>query len=148
MFKSLIPGRKHLEKDSALADPARGSGSLSQFIDSVFDRFPGTAFASGWGCDVQDSDNEIVVRAEAPGFEPDEIEIKMSGNQLVLEAEHREEQNGEGKSLRYGKFYRSITMPSGIETDNIVAEYRNGVLEVHLPKGDEANVRRIPVKVS
>jgi HSP20 family protein len=148
MFKNLIPGRKHPEKESALADPAREGGSISQFIDSIFDRFPGSTFSSGWGCEVKDSDNEIIVRAEAPGFEPDEIEIKMSGNQLVLEAEHREGQDGKGSSFHYGKFYRSITMPNGIELDNINAEYRNGVLEVHLPKGAEANVRRIPVKVT
>ena len=115
MFKNLIPSRKHPEKESTLADASTANSSLAQYIDSIFNRLPGGGLSAGWGCDLEDSDQEIVVRAEAPGFEPDEIEIKMSGNQLVMEAEHREDEGGKGKSLRYGKFYRSITMPSGIE---------------------------------
>lgn len=62
-----------------------------------------------------------------------------------MKAEHKSE-TGNGKVKRYGKFYRSLTVPRGIEADKINASYKNGVLEVHLPKGEEAKTKRIAVK--
>jgi len=103
---------------------------LSQFR-SNFDRMLGgmrcghweEAWNAGWGCDVKDSDAEVVVRTEAPGFEPDEIEVQVSGNRLILQAEHR---------VKAGE-------------DNIRANYKNGVLEVHLPKSDAVTPKRVAV---
>ena len=159
MFKNLVPWRKHTQKQSVADDSgAPSGGQLTQMrdaFDSMFDRLWGGELSLpedsdrwnvGWGCDVKDGDKEIVVRAEAPGFEPDEIDIKMSGNQLVLQAEHREESKKNGDQVSYGSFYRSMTMPRGIESEKITAEYKNGVLEVHLPKGAQTHARRIAVK--
>ena len=93
---------------------------------------------------------EIDVRAEAPGFEPDEIDVRLSAGRLVLQAEHKTEQdtteNGNGHFSSYGKFYRAMSVPAGIEADKIEASYKNGILEVHLPKGEEAKSKRIAVK--
>lgn len=153
MFKHLIPWHKHPKKEELHHEPGNsGSNSLTEMFESVFDRFrenfglsEADSSHSGWGCDMKDSDQEIVVRAEAPGFEPDEIDVKMSGNQLVLEAEHRD-QSENGDHVTYGRYYRSMTVPRGIDSDKITAEYKNGVLEVHLPKGTESSARRIPIK--
>lgn len=157
MFKNLIPWKKHGNKQQTGELTASKGDQWAEMIsalDSVFDRFRSGDLSLpeeferwnvGWGCDIKDSEDEIVVRADAPGFEPDEIDIKMSGNQLVLQAEHRETDTSGGHRTTYGKFYRSMTMPRGIEPDKITAEYKNGVLEVHLPKGEETRTRRIPV---
>lgn len=151
MFKNLIP-RQHPAK-SGLAEHD-SSKEFAEFRDN-FDRLM-SQFLQGdwdevrsqsWGCDVQDSEDELVVRAEAPGFDPEEIDVHLSGDRLVIQAEHKAEQktDGNGRYSHYGKFYRSMNVPSGIEADKIEANYKNGVLEVHLPKGEQARSKRISV---
>lgn len=161
MIKHMIPWRRPDEKASRREETGLASNDFKRFRDefqSMLDRFWGDssdtlADFDRWdiaaGCDLEDNENEITVRAEAPGFDPDEIEVSMSGNRLVMQAEHKEtDGEGPGQKYRYGRFYRSVTMPRGIEADNIQAEYKNGILEVHLPKGAEAQTKRIPVKSS
>ena len=158
MFKDLIPWRR-----PQTGQPTRGElvpsgssdiGRLRDEFDSLLDRVWNPVkmwedfddIGSGWGCDVEDGDHEIVVRAEAPGFQPEEIDVQLSGNRIVLKAEHREESNEHGGLRKHSRFYRSMTVPPGIESDGIEAEYKNGVLKVHLPKGPEARAKRISVK--
>lgn len=151
MFKNLIPWKRQNHNDLMKIDPAH---ELAQFRDN-FDRMLDHAWQgdwdevwnSGWGCEVKDGEAEIVVRAEAPGFEPDEIDVRLSGNRLVLQAEHKSEKDtdGNGHYLSYGKFYRAMSVPAGIEADKIEANYKNGILEVHLPKGEAARAKRIAV---
>lgn len=71
-------------------------------------------------------------------------------NQLVVKAERKETQNGKnGSSYRYGKFQRTIPLADGAELDQIDARYHSGVLELHIPKGKEAqNTKRIAVKAA
>lgn len=158
MFKNLIPWRKkheshHVPVRGELTTPMSNDiARLRDEFDSMLDRFwNGNLWEDfdrwniGWGCDMEDSDKEVVVRAEAPGFKPDEIDIQLSGDRLILQAEHLEESKKNGGTY-HSKFYRSMMMPRGIEANNIRADYKNGVLEVHLPKGPEAQAKRIPVK--
>ncbi len=156
MFKNLIPWHHKREKQSnrgkfMAALSKRGLSPRQDNFDSLLDNFYkdvstiwGEQWDVGLGCDVKDADKELVIRADAPGFEADEINVQLSGNRLVLQAEHKEESNGD--TMRYGSFYRSLTVPRGIEADKIKARYKNGVLEVHLPKGQEALTKRIQVK--
>jgi HSP20 family protein len=151
MFKNLISRQPQTDSELMEVDP---KNELSQFR-AGFDRMLSNLWRgdldevwnNGWGCDVQDSENEIVVRAEAPGFEPDEIDVRLSAGRLVLQAEHKSEQETEGNGhfSSYGKFYRAMSVPAGIEADKIEANYKNGILEVHLPKGEEAKSKRIAV---
>jgi HSP20 family protein len=153
MFKSMIPWKRQNVNELVKFDPAN---ELSQFR-SNFDRMLEQVWQgewddlwnNGWGCDIKDGESEIVVRVEAPGFEPDELDVRISGNRLVLQAEHKtkkESDEGNGSFSSYGKFYRSMTVPAGIEVEQIEASYKNGVLEVHLPKGESARAKRIAVK--
>jgi HSP20 family protein len=159
MFKNLIP-KKH-QSDSEMME-ADSKNELAQFRAN-FDRMLSNlwrgdwddACSSGWGCEVQDAENEFVVRAEAPGFEPEEIDVRLSAGRLVIQAEHKTEQeapgqadpgNGSGHYSSYGRFYRTMSVPAGIEADKIEASYKNGVLEVHLPKGEETKSKRIAVQ--
>jgi len=108
-------------------------------------------FDQHWGLDVEDSGNEYVVHMDAPGFEVDDFDVQALGNQLVVKAEHKESQeNGKnGSSYRYGRVQRTIPLPEGAETDQIDARYHSGVLELHIPKGKEAqNAKRIAVKAA
>lgn len=66
---------------------------------------------------------------------------------LTLRAEHKEEgQEGYGSYRRHQSFYESFTLPNGVLTDKTDARYRSGVLEVHLPKGEDFKAKRIAVK--
>lgn len=126
---------------------------LRHEFDSLFDNFLSrwpAPLSGGWGLDVDDAGKEVVVRAEAPGFEAQEFDVQMRGDQLYIRAEHKEESkedkdNGTTSS-RYGVYERWVTLPSGVEADKVEARYRNGVLEIHLPKTPEALARKIEVK--
>jgi len=129
-------------------------------MESMFERFFGRPWMpmeeSGrtdrfWNVDVEDNDKEILVRAEAPGFDAKDFNIHISGNLLTIEAEHRqetEEKKGDYRSWerRYGRFQRTIPLPAAVDTNKAEALIRNGVLELHLPRTEDAQRRRIEVK--
>jgi HSP20 family protein len=101
------------------------------------------------GFHLTETEKEYLVRAELPGFEPPEVAVTLLGNVLTIEAKHGEEpREGEPevKDRRYAHVKRAISLPEGVELEKLEAAYRNGVLEVHLPKAPEAVARRIEVK--
>jgi len=103
----------------------------------------------GWGLDVQDEDDAIIVRAEAPGFEAGDSDVRVSDNQLVLRAAKKVETKGkEGKTREYREqeCYQSVTLPTGIDKDKVEAKYHNGVLTVTFPKTVEGKAHRVLVK--
>jgi HSP20 family protein len=150
MFKNLIHWKRK-NNDLMKIDPenelANFRANFDRMLEKAWQGEWDELWNNGWGCDVKDGEAEILVRAEAPGFEPDEIDVRLSGNRLVLQAEHKSEQDtkDDGHYSSYGKFYRSLNVPAGIEAEKIQASYKNGVLEVRLPKGPEARAKRIPV---
>jgi len=85
---------------------------------------------------MEENDKEIIVRAELPGFEPAEVRVELLGEVLTVEAEHREaaEKTAEAAERTYAHMRREITLPAGVEAERIEATYRNGVLEIHLPR--------------
>lgn len=90
--------------------------------------------------DIRDEGNSFVLEAELPGFEKSDIKLDINGDSLILSAEHNtenSEKDDNGKYIRrertYGSYRRSFDI-SGIDADNIGAEYKNGVLYVELPK--------------
>jgi len=97
---------------------------------------------------TEEKEKEILVRAEVPGFTPEEVKVELRGERLMIEAEHKEEpKKGEEKAERtYAHVKRMITLPPEIEPEKVEAVYRNGVLEVHVPRKPEATGRRIEVK--
>jgi len=122
----------------------------------LFDRFfggwpvlfePYTEPEHVWGLEVEDADKELVVRAEVPGFEPAEMAIELWDNMLMIRAEkkHEAEEKKPYEFTRYG-YERLVDLPVAVTPEKAEACYRNGVLEVHLPKAEEAAVRLIPVK--
>ncbi len=99
-------------------------------------------------------DNELVVRAELPGVDPDrDVEISVTDGQLHIRAERREKKEEKDKGnyrseFRYGSFFRSIPLPKGVKEEDIKASYRDGVLEVRAPipaPGAETKSQRIQI---
>jgi len=124
---------------------------LGSLFDRVFGDWPEAFVAEPMmrGLEVEDREKEVVVRAEAPGFEVADFEINLANEVLTIRAEHKEEKAKEGEApteRRYAGMRRSVLLPPGIETEKVEATYRNGMLEVHLPRSPEALGRRIEVR--
>jgi HSP20 family protein len=105
--------------------------------------------AARWGLDVEEKDNQLVVRAEAPGFEPSEFDVQVVGDQLVLKATHKAEKEDKDKkfqSWEQRELYRSVTLPQGVDPEKVDASYKNGVLMITLPKAGKPNGKKIPIK--
>jgi len=97
---------------------------------------------------MEENEREFVVRAELPGFAPEELTVELRGEVLVVEAEHKvpaETTAARGEGV-YAHVRRMITLPSEAALENMEALYRNGVLEVHVPRKPEEVGRRIPVR--
>lgn len=157
---NLTPWRKQEKNGEQALTRVEDEFPLGQFrreFDAIFDRFfhgwptpfmaewPGDRF---WGLDLDDAGNEVVVRAEAPGFEAKDFDIQVSGNLLTIRAQQKSEPDGKSKNgYQYERqFQRSVTLPAGVDVDKVDARYRNGILELHLPKLPQALGRRIEVK--
>jgi len=96
-----------------------------------------------WDFDVTEDDKEITVRAEIPGFNENELDVQLSNNVLTIKAE--KEEKGDGREERRS-FYRRVVLPQGINTEKVQASYQNGVLELHIPRAEEAQPKRIKVQ--
>jgi len=101
-----------------------------------------------WGLTIEEKEKEHLVKIEMPGFKPEEVKVELLGERLVIEAEHKEpaekpEEKGEGT---YAHVKRTVALPLEVVPEKAEATYRNGILEVHLPRKPEAVGRRIEVK--
>jgi HSP20 family protein len=101
--------------------------------------------------DVIDRDNEIVVKAEVAGVDKDKLDIQVHGNQVYISGSKEEEVNKEeGKVIyrerRYGNFSRTIQLPVDVDAGQSKASYKDGVLELVLPKAESAKRRKITVE--
>ena len=159
---SLVPWRKRSNEESRALAPAgrHPLAQLRQEFDRLFDRFlsewpaplgPEFGLDRPWGLDVEERDQEVVVKAELPGFEAGDLDVQMSGNTLTVRAERKhesKEEKGDGRHEEHGysRVYRTVTLPPGCDREKIEARYRNGVLEVHVPRTEEARGKRIPVQ--
>lgn len=89
--------------------------------------------------DMIETDKDIIVTADMPGVDKKDIDIRVTENNIEISAETKreEEEKKEGYIFRErmaGKYYRSLTLPSSVDPENVKASYKNGVLEVTLPK--------------
>jgi len=101
-----------------------------------------------WALTMEEREKEVMVRAELPGFAPEEVRVELLGEQLTIAAEHKAPAEGAPATTQQEvtRVRRMVTLPPSIDPARIEAVYRNGVLEVHLPRLPEAVARRIEVK--
>jgi HSP20 family protein len=134
-----------------------GLNRLQDEMNDVFGRFfqdwGGGTYVREWApeLDLSEKEDALLVRAEMPGLESDDINISVENNVLTISGEKRDHRKDEGENYyhverRYGTFRRDITLPANIDPDKIEAEYTNGVLTIHLPKSEQSKPKRIAVK--
>ncbi|MDE2488437.1 MAG: Hsp20/alpha crystallin family protein [Alphaproteobacteria bacterium] len=112
------------------------------------------ALGGSWpSIELEDRDDAYVVRAEAPGVDPKDIELNLRDNALVISGEKRSERNEDQEGRRYsersfGRFERTIPLESEVDADKVEATCSNGVLTITLPKNARAKdrSRRIEIK--
>lgn len=102
--------------------------------------------------DVSEDKDNVYVVADLPGVDEKNIKLNFQDGILVLTGEKQEEKETKGKNFHrversYGSFSRSISLPSHIDAAKAAAKFRNGVLQVTLPKKEEAKPREISIKV-
>jgi len=103
--------------------------------------------------DITEDEKEYLVKAELPEMKKEEIKINVQDDVLSISGERQCEKEEKGKKYHrveraYGSFMRSFTLPEDADGSKINAEYKDGVLKVHLPKSEKAKPKAIEVKVS
>ena len=99
--------------------------------------------------DILEKDGNLVLRAEVPGMNQKDIELKLKGNVLTLKGERKllkeDESNYHRLESFYGVFSRSFTLPETVDRNNIKADYKDGTLTITIPHKPEIKARAIPV---
>ena len=103
--------------------------------------------------DVEEEPDKYLVKAELPGMKQEDIKVSLRDGTLILtgekKSEHEEKHEGYHRYERaYGRFQRAFTLPTQVRSEKIKATYKNGILEIDIPKSEAARPKEIEVKVS
>jgi HSP20 family protein len=137
-------------------DPAREVDSLQSEVNRIFDTFFGGRPANGalrrWvpPMDLVESDDHLVLRADLPGLDSDDVSIEVKDGVLTISGErrgeHEEKADGYYRVERaFGAFSRSMTIPEHVDAEGIAATFDKGVLEVRIPKPEERKPHRVEI---
>ena len=137
-------------------DPTREVDSLQSEVNRVFDAFFGNggnrATTRRWlpAMDLVESGEHLVLRADLPGLDSDDVEIEVKDGVLTVsgerKAEHEEKSEGFYRVERsFGTFARSLTLPKGVDASKVAADFEKGVLEVRIPKPEDAKPHRVEI---
>lgn len=137
-------------------NPIRDMMTMQSALDRLFDEtwspFEGRLGDFGLAIDVDENDLHYIVKTDLPGVQAENIHVQMNGDYLTIEAEIPEqvEDKKEGRVLmkerRYGKFSRRIHIPQPIKSDDVEANFENGVLTLTVPKSPEVQPHQIIIK--
>jgi HSP20 family protein len=165
-FKDLVPWREQSQvparRDDFFDPYTNFRREVDRMFESFFEDFGSHALANNWSwrnagpaIDVSGSDKELVVTAEVPGVNENDIEVTLADNILTVQGEKKaehEQKYGETSYLerRYGAFSRSIRLPFSVKDEEVDATYDKGVLTIKIPKPAEAqrSLRKIEVKAA
>ncbi len=147
----LVPYRKS-------ESPSRVFPEVSRLFEDFFNDLPWMSSmprVEGWvpAVDILERDGNLILRAELPGMNEKDIDVKLEGNILTLKGERKldseeKKHNYHRVESYYGSFTRSFTLPDTVDTDKIKADYKNGILTISIPQRPEVRPREIPVSVN
>jgi HSP20 family protein len=129
---------------------------MNRLFGNVYLRDEDTSFRGNWvpAVDIFETPNhDLIVRAELPGLNREDIDVTVENGTLVLKGEKKFDAEVKEEQYRrveraYGTFHRSFTLPNTVDTGKVGADFKNGVLTVKLPFREEAKPRSINVEVS
>ena len=133
-----------------------GQRDLDQVFKDAFRPFYGDGELSTrtWAppVDIFENADNIVLKAELPGVDPKDVEIRVEDNTLYLKGERKFEQEVKEENYHrversYGSFARSFSLPNSIDADKVVADYKDGLLTLTMPKREEAKPKTIKIEI-
>lgn len=104
--------------------------------------------------DVEESDNEYLIKAEIPGVKKEDLNVSVQDGMLTINAEskYEDEEKKDGRLIRqerrYGKFVRSMRLGKDVDSTKVKAEYKDGILELRLPKVEEVKPKKIAIDIN
>ena len=143
-------------------DPFRELEEVSDRLNRVFAR-PGARTSNGketmivadWtpSVDISETENEYQIKAEIPDVKKEDVKVTLEDGVLTIQGERKHEKEERGKKYHriersYGSFVRTFSLPDVIDDEKVKAEFKDGVLNLHLPKSEKAKPKAIEVKVA
>ena len=141
-------------------NPFRELHDMQLRLDRVFGEAPfgreaeEGSFLTDWApaVDVQETEKEYLVKADLPEMKKEDVKVGLRDGVLTIEGERKREKEEKDKKyhrieLTYGSFIRNFTLPEGTSSDKINAEFKDGVLKLHLPKDEKAKPKTVDVKI-
>jgi HSP20 family protein len=142
-------------------EPFEGLSRIQNRINDLFDDTFGRARSSSMAApgvwfppvDILESRDSYLIRAELPGMKREDFNLEIHDGSLTLSGERKFDEVANGVEYHRverasGKFSRSFYLPQTVKTDAIKATYRDGILEIHVPKADEAKPKQIAISVN
>lgn len=152
-------------------DPFRELEETATTFDRFFDRpllaraLPRMMMRGGMGeesligvdwaplVDIEETDKEFLIKAELPAVKKEDVKVGLEDGVLTIQGERRQEKEEKDRKVHrversYGKFLRSFTVPRDVDDKKVMAEFKDGILLVHVPKAEVAKPRLIEVKVA
>ena len=142
-------------------DPFRELEDMSERLNRVFSR-PSlrnsgkeNLTVADWmpTVDISETDGEYLIKAELPEVKKEDVKVTVENGVLTLQGERRQEKEEKSKRFHrversYGSFVRSFSLPESVEESSVKADYKDGVLNLHLPKSEKVKPKAIDVKVA
>ena len=142
-------------------DPFRELEDMSERLNRVFSR-PSVRntgkenlTVTDWAptVDISETEGEYLIKAELPEVRKEDVKVTVENGVLTLQGERRQEKEEKGKRFHrversYGSFVRSFSLPESVDENAVKAEYKDGVLNLHLPKSEKVKPKAIDVKVA
>jgi HSP20 family protein len=103
--------------------------------------------------DISETEGEYLIKAELPEVKKEDVKVTVENGVLTLQGERRQEKEEKGRKFHrversYGSFVRSFSLPESVDEGAVKAEYKDGVLNLHLPKSERVKPKAIDVKVA
>jgi HSP20 family protein len=140
--------------------PFRDMVSIQDEMNKLFDDFLGrplmrTEWSEGvWNpsVDISETKDNVLIKAEMPGLNKEDVKISMQDNMLTLTGEKKQEKEEKETNYHrversYGAFSRSFSLPTSVKSDKIRATYKDGILSITLPKTEEVKPKEIPISI-
>jgi HSP20 family protein len=136
-----------------LVKPEPFSTEINRLFDTLLEPVNGNVARSHrWApaMDLVEAEDKFVLKADLPGLGEDDVSIEVQDNVLTVSGERKTERERKERGFyrlerSFGRFSRSLTLPEGVNADNIKASFDKGVLEVSIPKPEERKPRRIAI---
>ncbi len=128
--------------------------SMDRLFEDFFSRRPRTSGPLVWqpALEVYETEHEVVVKAELPGIDPKSVGVTVTAEGLTIKGEAKAEHEDKGRNyyrreLRYGAFQRTIALPNEVKSDETKATFKQGILEVKIPKAERVRPKTVSVAV-